>query len=595
MAEVSLVRDVFINIASTNGGWAGMTMNLRISGVAAALSVACMMTTVNCALAQTPTVPRPADLTAKPEAPVTDAAALPARSDTKLRPRQLGKPSEDVEIDVASYAVDDDAPAELRSALARITAPYVGKGRHYEDLVDAAADVGRFLQRDLGYYLGYAYIPEQAPNGAVIRIAILEGRLDHVDLQWVDGLPVKRDVVQAYLDRLVPGEVLKVRDVERVVFLINDLRGINAVFEVKPGSRPGTATLVVKPKAEKILSYRAEADVNGSRYLGTERLGGLVAYNSPLGRGDVLTANALISAKAGLMFGLLGYTTPIGGSGLKAGMSLSSIAYHIDEAAVAQQVYKGSAVSATAYLLYPWVRARNLNLFVLGSAEQKQYEDIANEASTRKRTSSFTLGTTGDFRDSLLTGGVNTFEFNATAGNLQYPGGVPPGSDVPLSYSKAAGAVTRLQNIVNGRLLLYVAARAQLALTNLDNTEQFRLGGPDGVRAFSPGEGTGDDGGLLSAELRLLPPEEWLGRYARETVFSFFYDLGWVQLRHDPPKVNPSPIRSASFSGVGAGVTWVRPDKYSLRINLAHPVSGVPKADPKVTNLRLYSQFSLFF
>jgi hemolysin activation/secretion protein len=555
-----------------------------------------MMSTPNCALAQTQVVPRAADLAPKLEVPVTDAAALPARGDTKPAPRELGKPSEEVEIDVAAYAVDDDAPAELRAALARITAPYVGKRRHYEDLVDAAADVGRFLQRDLGFYLGYAYIPEQEPNGAVIRIAILEGRLDHVELKWVDGLPVKRGVVEAYLDRLVPGEVLKVRDVERVVFLINDLRGINAVFEVKPGSRPGTATLVVTPKAEKVLSYRAEADVNGSRYLGTARLGGLVAYNSPFGRGDVVTGNALVSANAGLMFGLLGYTTPIGGSGLKAGMSLSMVTYHLDEATF-PQVLKGTAFSGTAYLLYPWVRARNLNLFVLGSAEQKQYEDknIVAGSNDRKRTSSFTLGATGDFRDSLLTGGVNTFEFNATTGNLQYPGGQPSGSDVALSYAKAAGAYTRLQNIVNGRLLLYLAARAQYAFANLDNTEQFRIGGPDGVRAFSPGEGTGDSGGLLSAELRFLPPEEWLGRYARETVFSLFYDFGRVEAKHDPSKLPTSAIRSESFSGVGAGLTWIRPEKYSLRINLAHPVSGVPKADPKISSVRLYSQFSLFF
>jgi hemolysin activation/secretion protein len=68
-----------------------------------------------------------------------------------------------------------------------------------------------------------------------------------------------------------------------------------------------------------------------------------------------------------------------------------------------------------------------------------------------------------------------------------------------------------------------------------------------------------------------------------------------VEAKHDPSKLPTSAIRSESFSGVGAGLTWVRPEKYSLRINLAHPVSGVPKADPKVTSVRLYSQFSLFF
>ena len=37
----------------------------------------------------------------------------------------------------------------------------------------AAAAVTRYLQRDLGFYLGYAYLPEQKPEGGVIRIAVL--------------------------------------------------------------------------------------------------------------------------------------------------------------------------------------------------------------------------------------------------------------------------------------------------------------------------------------------------------------------------------------------------------------------------------------
>ncbi len=57
---------------------------------------------------------------------------------------------------------------------ARLTAAYVGKQRGFEDLVAAAAEVTRFMQRDLGYYLGYAYLPEQSPQDGVIRIEILE-------------------------------------------------------------------------------------------------------------------------------------------------------------------------------------------------------------------------------------------------------------------------------------------------------------------------------------------------------------------------------------------------------------------------------------
>jgi hemolysin activation/secretion protein len=541
-------------------------------------------------------VPRATDLAPKPPSTVSDPGALPQRGDIKPVPREVGKPSGEVEIDVAGYSVDDDAPPELRAALARITAPYVGKGRHYEDIADAAADVGRFLQRELGYYLGYAYISEQVPIGGVIRIAILEGRLDRIDLKWPEGLPVDKSVVESYLSRLLPGSILRVGEVERVVFLINDLHGMNAQFEFKAGSQPGTAVLVVTPKAEHRLRWRADVDSNGSRYLGTYRLGGLVSYNSPFGRGDVLAANALASTTGGLDFALASYTAPIGGSGLKFGVSLSGVAYQLDKV-VFPQLLKGTATTANAYLLYPWIRARNLNLFLLASAEQKSYIDksIGSGTEDRKNVTGLTLGTTGDFRDSLLTGGVNTFELNVGSGQLKYPLGQQAGSDIALNFSKLTFGFTRLQNLVNGRLLLYIAGRGQAAFANLDNTEQFRTGGPDGVRAFAPGEGTGDQGGLLTAELRFLPPEEWLGSFARETVFSAFYDVGRVLMRYDSSKLSRSVDRGATFSGVGAGLTWVRPDKYSLRVSLAKSVTGIAKADPKPTDIRLYSQFSLLF
>ena len=93
--------------------------------------------------------------------------------------------------------------------------------------------------------------------------------------------------------------------------------------------------------------------------------------------------------------------------------------------------------------------------------------------------------------------------------------------------------------MLTGRLLAYVALRGQQALQNLDTTEQYRLGGPEGVRAFAPGEGTGDTGTLLSLELRFLPPEDWFGRIAREVVAALFFDAGRVRCRTDP---RPDPI-----------------------------------------------------
>jgi hemolysin activation/secretion protein len=547
----------------------------------------CEVARAQAAVPTPPVVPRASDL-----APRTPAASAAEAPPPPAPPRELGKPEEDVRIDVVRYEVPADAPAELRAALPKLTEPYTGKDRGFEDLVNAAAEVTRYLQRDLGYYLGYAYLPEQEPKDGVVRIAVLEGRLDKIVLEWKDGLPVDRDVVEAYLARLQPGTILHVRDVERVVFLVNDLRGITTTFEVRAGSTPGTASLVVKPRAESVWSGKADIDVNGSRFLGVTRLSGLGQWNSPFGRGDGITGNVLVST--GLRFALVGYNTPIGGDGLKLGTSLSLVRYQLDRNTFDLDL-NGSAATANGYGLYPVIRSRNVNLFSLASLEYKTYDDrqSVTNTGTKKNARTLTLGTTGDFRDSLLGGGVNTFDFSLVAGRL----GLNNGNGEPEEksrFGKATFSFTRLQDLATGRLLGYAALRGQWARENLDTTEQFRVGGPEGVRGFAPGEGTGDLGAILSLELRWLPPEDWFGRIARETVANVFYDVARVRYRADPLP-NSTDINADTFSAAGFGLTWVRPGEYALRASLAKPISGTPRNDPRVRDPRLYLQASVFF
>jgi hemolysin activation/secretion protein len=515
---------------------------------------------------------------------------------TREPPRELGKPEDDIRLDVRAYAVDDDAPARLRAALPALTQRYTGAQRGFEDLARAAAEVTRYLQRDLGFYLGYAYLPEQTPSDGVVRIAVLEGRLDRVELNWRDGLPVDREVVEAYLARLRPGSVLRVRDVERVIFLVNDLRGIGTRFEVRAGSQPGTATLVVTPLPEAAWAGKVEADTNGSKALGEYRLSGLLQMNSPFGRGDGFTANVLASHTGGLGFALLGYTTPVGSDGFKLGTSVSGVRYQLDKERFPLDL-NGIATTVNAYGLYPVVRARNLNLFTLLSLEHKQYEDRNLNSRARKGVDAVVLGTTGDFRDSLLGGGVNTYELGVAAGQLKYPDGRNPALDDDERYTKLTYGYTRLQDLVTGRALLYAALRGQHAVNNLDTTEQFRVGGPEGVRAFAAGEGTGDIGAVATLELRVLPPEAWLGRIAREMVFSVFADGGYVQYRYRPRGSGDLSARSnhARFGGAGIGLAWVRPNEFAFRLSVARPVAGEARNEDDRSKVRVYLQAAMLF
>lgn len=548
-----------------------------------------------------PVVPRAEDLAPRQLLPPSDAA-LPA-SPASI-PRELAKSDDDVRIEIRRFALDAAAPPALVAALPGLTQDLLGADKGFEELAIARARITRFLQSELGYYLGYAYVPEQTLRDGVVRIAVLEGRLDRVVLRWPEqGLPVRREVVQAHLDRLQPGAVLLVRDVERVVFLVNDLRGMRARFDVQPGALPGTASLVVTPEPEGVWSARVDADANGSRFLGVYRLGGLVQMNSPLGRGDGITANVMLSDTQGLAFGLVGYNTPVGSDGFKLGGSLSAVKYQIDKQLFPADL-NGTATTANLYGLYPVVRARNLNLFVVGTLEHKQYEDIRSGVRNRRSVQTLALGTTGDFRDAVLGGGVNTFDATLVSGQRSYQEGRAP-LEEPNRFTKLTFGYSRLQDLLfvaptlqnarTGKLLGYLSVRGQLALHNLDTTEQFRLGGPEGVRAFAAGEGTGDSGVVTSLEARLLPPEAWFGRIASELVLSAFVDAGWVRYRHKPTPTADADPNSGSFAGAGLGLAWVRPGGYALRLSLAAPLSGKPRSDPKEPSARLYLLASKFF
>ena len=506
------------------------------------------------------------------------APALPhaqAAPDAPL-PRELGKPEDDVKLDVRAYQVDGlaNASPETRAALAAATAPYTGTGRNYEDLMNAVAAVTRVMQRDLGYYVGFAYLPEQsiARQDGVIRIQALEGKLDRVKLEWPEGIPVDRAVAEGYLARLKPGEVLRERDVERVVFLVNDLQGVKARFEIEPGEAPGTATLVVTAQPEARLRGRVDVDTLGSHYTGTGRLSGQATLASPLGLGDALGVNAMRTFTGGLTLGGLNYVVPLGSDGWKIGAAVSKISYDVDDDVLPNDLH-GSALATNAFVLYPVVRSRNLNLFGVLTYEHKRFDDRQTGLSLLKASDDVTLSAIGDFRDDWLSGGINTYEAAWLQGKMDYKQGDKP-DGIKTSYGKLGLGYSRLQNLVSGRLLLYARYRGQVSGTSLDATERMAVGGPTGVRAFSPGEATADDAHVVTAELRFLPPQDWFGDLSRELVFRGFYDWGHAKFSHDAANQPAGVPNTATLSGWGIGATWERAGNFSLRLDLAWRGAG---------------------
>jgi hemolysin activation/secretion protein len=508
-------------------------------------------------------------------------------------PKELGKPSEDVRIDVTSFHVTGLSEVSAEP-IEKLLQQFVGQQRSYEDLSNAAAAVTEYIQRELGYYLGYAYLPEQTPHDGVIEIRVLEGRLDEVVLNWQENSIVRRSVIENHLSQLQPGSILRVRDVERMVFLLNDLLGLTARVEVRAGRTPGTASLVVTPVAEPRFTGQVGFDNFGSRYSGEYRGSAGVLVNSPLGLGDGLSINGMASTTGGTLFALLNYTVPIGGSGLKAGLSISQLNYKLDEEAFPIGL-EGDTTAYSGFVLYPFIRSRNLNLFGQATYDYKQYTDKQTSLGLQndKTVYDYQVGLVGDFRDSLLGGGISTFSAVGEQGHVSLDNPAL-GLDNAPNFTKFLLGFSRLQGIVPNRLLMLMRYQGQIALDNLDTTERIGIGGPNAVRAYAPGEASADSAHVLTAELRAPLPERW-GTWAREMMVSTFFDWGFATFRHDTSR-QPSNFNNSQYlAGGGLGLVWERPHSFTARASLAWRTTEPGVSDPGDRLPRLYASINKSF
>lgn len=445
-------------------------------------------------------------------------------------------PTQDLRADIRQFDVQGVDASVLERLLPRLQ-PFIGPGKTYEDLSHAVTLVTRHMQSVEGFYLAYAYLPSQRLLDGVVRIQVLPGRLEAVELVWSDGLPVERSVVDRHLARLQTDSILRVEEVERTLFLLNDLKGIRFTVKVKPGSKPGYAVLLVQPAIDDAVAARLTFDNHGSKAIGRERIGVAATLSSPFGRGDALSVSHLRSFGDELEFSLLSYSTPVGDSGLRLGASVSHLNYELNEPVQfnGRERLEGDSQTFTGFGLYPFIRSRNLNLFGLLSLEHGRYSDQlqSGQANVEKDINSIEALFSGDTRDGWMGGGISTFEVSWRYSQVDYENFLPSGLDDEPRTSVFKYNFSRLQSLIPGRVLGWFSIRGQEAENNLDSTNQCALGGARNVRAFAQGAAPGDSCMIMTAEARYIVPRDWLPAGVKAFSINLFYDRGTVRFRED--------------------------------------------------------------
>lgn len=465
--------------------------------------------------------------------------------------------------------------AELQSRIASS----IGRELTMSDLGGVADEISRYY-RSKGYFVARAYLPAQEIKDGVVEIAVLEGRIGNVGVKVTGEGRLAESSVQQTIDGAVKqGDVISERHLERGLLLANDLAGVSVDSTLVPGASVGTSDLVVEAKRTPGVSGGIDYDNSGNKFTGSSRVGASLNIGNVLG--DQISLRALTSG-SDMNYGRVSYLLPVGSHGTKIGAAYSSMHYKLGNDFSSLNA-DGNADIGSLYAIHPIVRSRNCNLYGQLGYDDKHLTDNANGQQTDdKHNRLYTAGLSGDWRDGLGGGGMNSYGVTYYGGSLGLDSKTAAldsiGAQANGSYSKTSYNFLRMQRL-NDDFSLYAALSGQTASKNLDSSEKFVLGGAGGVRSYPQGEASGDEGELLNIELRK--------QLNNNFQVVGFYDFGHIQLNRNTwtnwQGTNPSLQNSYSLAGAGLGLNFSKAGSstggYSVKAYIASRIGSNPGRD----------------
>jgi hemolysin activation/secretion protein len=420
-----------------------------------------------------------------------------------------------------------------------------------------------------GYPFARAYLPAQALEKGVLTIEVLEGKYGQVKALGDDSLALD---AQPFLNVLHTGEVIESAALERATLILDDQPGIKTSPLMRPGQLVGTGDLDIRVERTSAYSGELGLDNQGNRYTGQTRMRFNLDANSPFILGDQITVRGVLTEE-NMWFGNLGYSLPVGGSGLRAQFGYSHTYYELGGSFSSLQA-NGTADVASAGLSYPLIRSQRANLTVVGTWQHKNLQDKQGSTGTNnsKSSDSLPLGLNFDLRDGLAGGGITYGNVTWTTGQLSLDSSLlatdRTSARTAGNFNKINLDVARIQ-VLSSDLNLYGRFSGQWADKNLDSSERFGLGGPSGVRAYPVGEGYGDDGWLAQVELRYA-----MGAFSPYV----FYDAGWIKVNEKPWTTGTN---DRSISGPGFGLRY-QEGAWNMEATLAwRDNGGKPQSDTR--------------
>ncbi len=445
-----------------------------------------------------------------------------------------------------------------------------------------------------GYITSGAYIPPQTIQSGVVKIQVVEGKLE--DIQVTGTRRLNPNYVRSRLAIATSAPLNRQRLLEALQLLQLNPLIQNVSAELTAGSRTGSSLLEVKISEAKTFSSPIILDNGRSPSVGSFRRGLRLNEANLLGFGDSLS---------------LGYTNTDGSNSFDASYILPlnprngtlTFNYGTTSSNVIEPAFKSLDIeSASRYyeltFRQPIVQTPTQE-FALGLTASRRESDISwilqrenppvppsvlspgSDEQGRTRVSAlrfFQEWTNRNSREvialrSQFSLGIDVL--NATVNQ-----------DPPDSRFFAWQGQAQWARLLAPETLLLLRLNTQLASRTLLPIEQIGLGGQDSVRGYRQDYLLTDNGTFVSAEVQVPILRLPQINSTLQVVPFVDFGVGW----NSSGRENPDPN---TLAAVGLGLRWSQGDRFTVRLDWGIPLVSVNSNDRTLQENGLY--FSLFY
>ena len=410
---------------------------------------------------------------------------------------------------------------ELQSVVAK----WKDKTLTFDELQSVITDIQEYYSSK--NRIGKALLPEQEIKNGIVSIKIVEGVLGEVVVEQTSPNPrMSVETVKKYFKGEKDSAYIDTKDLQRKIFILNDLAGISAIGTYEQGKKEGESNFKVVVEDTPFFKSELSAANFGSKSTGSNQALANVSFNNISGIGDLFAVNGIKSSGSDYVQG--SYAIPIMQEGLKLAVTASNLNYETLSSFSTTNKSKGDAKTYGANLTYPIHRTDRASLNAKVGFESKDYLN----------TNVLTAATISDYKIDNLVAGLNGYLYNSDRSSISYNTNLTFGrlkiNDATQSASDSTAARTKgsfeklafnisrnqsLPELFNTNWL--VSVDGQTANKNLNSSEQMSLGGPYAVRAYPTGQGSGSQGVIIKTELQYP--------YNKEFSFGPFVDVGFIK------------------------------------------------------------------